>query len=130
MSRRCPVSGATLQRDTIHGVEVDSSPAGLWLDKGELLLITEAQRHADASWTLADLFRREQRPRVDRTRALPCPVCRSTMQVVDLHGVGIDWCTEHGVWLDAGELDAIRNNLRLDRFFVDKIATRLWEARF
>ena len=50
--------------------------------------------------------------------------------IVKHHGVHIDWCREHGIWLDDGELEAIQSNLRLDPLFVGKIATRLWETRF
>ena len=38
----------------------------------------------------------------------PCPVCRQGMEHEREHGVEIDVCEEHGVWLDAGELDKIQ----------------------
>lgn len=78
----------------------------------------------------ADLFRQEQTPPVDRSRVLGCPVCGEVMELVEHHGVYLDWCREHGVWMDAGEMEALQSNLRLDPLFVGKIATRLWEARF
>lgn len=37
----------------------------------------------------------------------PCPVCRQGMEHEREHGVEIDVCEGHGVWLDAGELEAI-----------------------
>ena len=37
----------------------------------------------------------------------PCPVCRQGMEHEREHGVEIDVCEEHGVWLDAGELETI-----------------------
>lgn len=37
-----------------------------------------------------------------------CPVCQQPMQKQDVpQGVEIDYCDAHGVWLDAGELEAI-----------------------
>ncbi|MCB9666190.1 MAG: zf-TFIIB domain-containing protein [Alphaproteobacteria bacterium] len=128
--RTCPISGKPMTRSSIGGVEVDLSDHGVWLDKGELYLITEKLRHEEPSWMVSDLFRRESKPPVDPERRLACPVCGATMELVKHHGVHLDWCREHGVWLDDGELDALQNNLRLDPLFVGKIATRLWEARY
>jgi Zn-finger nucleic acid-binding protein len=127
---KCPVTGEDMRHETLNGVEVDVSTRGLWLDKGELLRITEAERHAAPDFMWSDLFRREKRPPVDDDRRLFCPHCGEEMKVEKLHGVHIDWCDDHGVWLDDGELDAILNNLRLDPLFVGKVALRLWEARY
>lgn len=126
----CPVSGVAMAQHTLHGVRVDVSDHGVWLDKGELFLITEGKRHQDPGWMLKDLFRRTVKPAVDEGRTLKCPVCDKDMEIEKHHDVHIDWCREHGVWLDDGELEAIQNNLRLDPLFVGKIATRLWETRF
>jgi Zn-finger nucleic acid-binding protein len=124
------VTGEPLRQEVRQGLTIDVSDAGMWLDKGELLLLTEKDRHEQPDWMLADLFRTEIRPPVDRSRRLKCPVCGHEMQIEQLHGVHVDWCREHGVWLDAGELEAIESNLRLDPLFVGKVATRLWEARY
>jgi len=126
----CPISGVELTQETLHGITVETSPHGLWLDKGELYQVTEAERHEGPEWMFADLFRREQTPPVDEDRVLKCPVCGEAMESVEHHEVYIDWCREHGVWLDNGELEAMINNLRLDPLFLGKIATRLWELRF
>jgi Zn-finger nucleic acid-binding protein len=127
---RCPVTGDALQREALHGVQIDTGPAGLWLDKGELFSITEQERHASPDWLFADLFRRAVTPRTDKDRTLRCPVCGADMTLERHHDVWIDWCKEHGVWLDAGELEAMLNNLRLDPLFLGKVATRLWELRY
>jgi len=37
----------------------------------------------------------------------PCPVCGQGLTREREHGVEIEVCEEHGVWLDAGELDTI-----------------------
>ena len=130
MSRACPVTGQPMTTRQIDGVTVDVSPVGMWLDKGEFYLLTEAARHAAPSWTVSDLWRTEQKGRDTGARTLSCPDCGAPMEIETLHGVQIDWCREHGTWLDAGEYEAILNNLRLDPLFLGKIAMRLWETRF
>lgn len=127
---KCPVTGEEMRRETIHGVTVDVSSAGIWLDKGEFLAITEAERHETPTWMFADLFRRAQTPPEREDRVLTCPFTGEPMIREKLHDVWIDWSKEHGVWLDNGELEAILNNLRLDPLFLGKIATRLWEMRY
>ena len=37
-----------------------------------------------------------------------CPICKEPMQKRKIpQGLVIDFCAEHGVWLDVGELEAI-----------------------
>jgi Zn-finger nucleic acid-binding protein len=128
--RKCPISGEPMKQETLYEVTVDVSQFGMWLDKGELLAVTESERHEPTSSWIGDLFRRTERPPVDETRVLPCPVCGKQMRIEQHHDVHIDWCKEHGVWLDNGELEAMLNNLRLDPLYLGQIATRLWEARY
>ena len=127
----CPICSVDLVHKSINGVEVDVCKThGLWLDKSELLTITERERHETASFLWTDLFRREQRPPVDRNRKLDCPHCSDAMKLEEYKSVMLDWCTDHGIWLDNGELEAIVNNLRLDPKFVGKVALRLWENKY
>jgi Zn-finger nucleic acid-binding protein len=128
--KTCPISGDPLAQEQLHDVTVDVSKYGMWLDKGELLSITEGERHEGPSFMFADLIRRTTAPPVDEDRVLKCPVCGETMEVEKHHDVHVDWCREHGVWLDNGELEAMYNNLRLDPLYLGKVATRLWEARY
>ena len=44
----------------------------------------------------------------DDGRILECPVCGAEMLVETVNGVRVDVCDEHGMWLDAGELERIR----------------------
>ena len=37
--------------------------------------------------------------------AAPCPICRADMKVGYREEVRFDYCTSHGVWLDAGEIE-------------------------
>ena len=40
----------------------------------------------------------------------PCPICGKHMEVDEMSGINIDYCGEHGVWLDRGELPTILSN--------------------
>ena len=37
----------------------------------------------------------------------PCPVCGEVMIMTSLHGVPVDFCPGHGLWLDQGKLDLL-----------------------
>lgn len=37
----------------------------------------------------------------------PCPICGALMNVERFHGVQIDTCPAHGIWLDNGELFSV-----------------------
>ena len=52
---------------------------------------------------------------VDETRegSRPCPVCSRKMVVERKGKVTVDLCPEHGVWLDAGELESICKSIRM-----------------
>ena len=125
---KCPVSGEEMHTEVRDGVTIDTSDAGIWLDKKELFLLTEAERAKSASF-FEDLFREQVRPPVDRQRVLSCPRCGQTMEIVDYVGVHIDRCREHGVFLDSGELAAILNNLRNGPAYVRGIAQRLSDLK-
>jgi Zn-finger nucleic acid-binding protein len=59
--------------------------------------------------TIPDEYQRKPVPREDAY--LPCPVCAGLMPRKNfrrISGVLIDICRDHGVWLDAGELEQIR----------------------
>jgi Zn-finger nucleic acid-binding protein len=135
--RICPVSGEPMSHEKLHDVMVDVSKAGMWLDKGELLAVTEGERHAAngsvldrLGLMLADWVRGTVHPPFDPNRVLSCPVCGKAMELEEHHDVHLDWCREHGVWLDNGELEAIVNNLRTDPLYLGQVATRLWESRY
>lgn len=131
--KMCPVTGVEMKHEVRHSVEIDVSPCGMWLDKGELLTLTEMIRRDGAEWTYTDLFtflRKEQRPPVDHDRVLDCPVTGKPMKVETYMGVHIDWSPDVGVWLDNGELEAIINNLKLDPQWLGKVSLKLWEHRY
>lgn len=129
--RACPICEQPLHREERSTVVVDvCSEHGIWLDHSELLAITEAERHAMGEFVWADIFRRPVTPPSDRGRTLMCPNCEGPMLLEFYHEVTMDWCPNHGVWLDNGELDAIINNLRLDPMYLRGMALRISESRY
>ncbi len=127
----CPICTEVMSQQDRDGVTIDvCSSHGIWLDKSELLSITETERHRDGTFLFADLFRSESVPGVDPSRVLNCPHCSEAMEIEKYKGVHLDWCRQHGIFLDSGELEAILNNLRLDPLFVQGVALRLYEGQF
>ena len=127
----CPICKSIMTLSVREGVEIDiCAEHGIWLDQAELLKITEQRRHDDGEWTWSDIFRSEEAPPVDHSRALTCPVSGNLMKIEEYRGVHMDWSQGHGVWLDKGELDAILNNLRLDDTYLRGIALRLTERKY
>ena len=115
----CPICSNEMNKENRGGVEIDvCEEHGLWLDKGELFQITEAERHKKGSWVWSDIFRRPKRPFVHDGRKLSCPHCENELIDTPYQGVTFDRCVDHGVWLDSGELDALLNNLRLDSHYL------------
>ena len=128
---KCPVCGDDMHTETFHGTTVDVCPKhGVWLDTRELLLLTEAERHSKGRFLLEDLLRQTLQPPVDTERTLSCPHCAQGMVLEMYSGVHLDWCPQHGVWLDTGELDAILSNLRTDHRYRRGMTIRLWSGRY
>jgi Zn-finger nucleic acid-binding protein len=120
-----------MKTETRAGVPVDvCADHGMWLDRKELMLITEAERHEKGSFVWGDLFRKEETPPRAPKRVLECPHCGEEMKHELYKEVEMDWCEQHGVWLDNGELEAILNNLRLDGGYLRGVRLRLWETRY
>ena len=127
----CPVCTDPMTQKDRDGITIDvCDNHGVWLDKSELLSITETERHRDGTFLFADLFRSEAVTQVDHNRTLNCPHCQKQMAIEKYQGVHMDWCMEHGIFLDSGELNALLNNLRLDPLFVGGVALRLFENKY
>lgn len=95
-----------------------------------MLLITEGERHDAGQFSFSDLLREAIQPPVDPSRTLECPKCEREMTLERYQEVHLDRCSEHGIWLDIGELEALLSNLRLNPFYRRGESLRLWEARF
>jgi Zn-finger nucleic acid-binding protein len=119
----CPRDRSSLTATQYEGFEVDKcgSCGGVWLDAGELEAIENKLDHEHS-------IREGERAPDQAVRAInevaqmtaapaSCPRCGTTMVARD-YGLGaqivIDACPKDcGVWLDAGELQAI------ERFYAD-----------
>jgi hypothetical protein len=118
---KCPRDGSSLETIKYEAdIEVDQCPTchGMWLDKGELEQIQETIEH-DYSKDLAvepDHVRKAfALSRPTHTGQIHCPKCQEAMTAKEYaycSQVVVDTCPEgHGIWLDAGEIQA------LEKFF-------------
>jgi hypothetical protein len=63
---------------------------------------------------------REEKEKVKKLHHMKCPKCGMGLIEVDYKGIRVDKCSAcEGIWLDAGELEAIAQleKTGLDRFF-------------
>jgi Zn-finger nucleic acid-binding protein len=54
----------------------------------------------------------------------PCPICGDTMEVTLDYGVHLDFCEDHGIWLDAGEMPRMLSRIRAGERVSSKSAVR------
>ena len=118
-----------MRQEVRSGVTIDVSKHGIFLDRTELFLLTEAERGKASSFPWIDLVRPEVKPSVDLDREITCPVSGEKMKIVKYQGVYIDQSSA-GVWLDTGELSAILNNVQRDPSYGRGMALRLSELQF
>lgn len=101
----CPRCQRVLVRETRGDVPVDAcrSCGGTWFDRGELE--AELARHPSSEAPPAPAGKPPP------PRWLRCPVCDTPMTPRNYErfsGVVLDFCTAHGVWADAGEVERAR----------------------
>jgi Zn-finger nucleic acid-binding protein len=106
----CPRCRSQLEENDYRGSVIDICPqcSGLWLDTGEF----------DFHTSLRDVLSDEEIPRAcprpsldNESEYFKCARCEAVMvrrNFRRISGVLIDVCRDHGVWLDAGELEQIR----------------------
>jgi Zn-finger nucleic acid-binding protein len=112
--RSCPRCSVAMSVLAVPGlaVEVDRCGTchGIFFDPQEL---ETALDHATRARTeidrerLTQLVEEERKSDHDKIRYVPCPDCGQMMNRKAYgakSGVVIDWCKDHGVWLDGGEL--------------------------
>lgn len=109
---RCPSDGTALVTDATHAVAFAACPrcAGVWFAR-------EALEHHTSQPVPIPLASRQPRPRAEGGPAQPrqprpCATCTTRLTTLRVEGIEIDRCDGcGGVWLDAGEYDAIRAHL-------------------
>lgn len=104
--RECPRDRTLLAASKVAvfgpDVAIDTCPkcAGVYLDKNELGRLTS--NGALNRWL-------RDKTGYDVDGALICPSCGGLMDLEHAHGVDVDVClTCFGLWLDAGELEALK----------------------
>lgn len=105
---RCPRDDTPLREEHVHDIEVDHCPTchGRWLDHHELDLLESTRAGEDE--------RRGTIQFAERSSDLRCPVCGEEMSAFNYraYDLELDTCeNEHGFWLDAGEVDAVRDRI-------------------
>ena len=125
---KCPISSKPMKQEVRDGVTIDISEYGIWLDKGELHQLIENNRVGLSWWE--SLFHERKYSKVDNKRVLHCPKCGEPMKLETYESVQLDWCEEHGVWLDHNELEMILNNLKKNDGYIGGMSLRLWEQKF
>jgi Zn-finger nucleic acid-binding protein len=116
---------------------------GLWFDREEFNFLT-SEREVYRDQALPKSF---QRPALQTESGyLPCVRCQTPMLKKNfqrISGVMIDICGDHGIWLDAGEMENIRSFIanggldksqdnRIERSNIElkELATRVHEVEF
>lgn len=112
---RCPdcKTPTEVRRVGAGQVELDVCPTcnGLWLEPDELGAVT--QRPIFERPNLVEISRnvRAMARLPDRVVYRQCPMCDNVMSrrnYGEVSGIIVDECMRHGMWLDEGELDAIK----------------------
>jgi len=110
---KCPRTNTNLKSIKVGGVEIDISEAcgGVFFDNFELKKFDED--HELRGSVLVEHLNQFTPPVIDHDQRLKCPKCIDTTMYRRFYSpqkkIEIDECrTCGGVWLDFGELDAIR----------------------
>jgi len=134
-SPECPRCKVAMEAEHADGEEYLICPkcSGMWLDRGEFHLLT---REYDVYRKGEDKGEYLHGPINDTVTCIPCVRCHKLMNrknFAKISGVIIDECGNHGVWLDAGELDKIRQFIldggleRAQDMEIERVKTELKE---
>lgn len=112
----CPIcSEQELTQETYEAVDLDICPKcnGTWLDPAGLSLIVDKKEEKFEPDLIVETLSAAKSgiDTDEQIKKLKCPVCSVTMSKVNYDyssGVIIDVCSQHGIWLDEGELDKIQ----------------------
>ena len=110
----CPRCNTHMRREPVDGIELDlcDNCGGTWYDRGELEQHIAAGSSAEAEDAQEQPLQEFQRE-ADKlnTRYLKCPICEGIMTRKNwgrMSGIILDICGPHGLFLDSGELDKVR----------------------
>lgn len=110
----CPKCSKNLRVVIKEMVEVDtcSDCNGVWIDLIEEKTVLQMKPEVFTVDELRRIYKvYEPLGRIEKTRYVPCPVCKELMQrkIWGSHsGIVVDKCRDHGTWYDNGELEKIQ----------------------
>ncbi len=113
----CVNGCGSLKAVAYEGVTIDScnSCLGIWLDYSELTHIVKTKEQSWSNEYIESITNEIDKPGIhnsENDRNLSCPKCNEVMPPVNYQyssGIIINTCpSNHGVWLDSGELDKIQ----------------------
>jgi Zn-finger nucleic acid-binding protein len=109
MTARCPVCTEQLHVDQVDGCDVRAcgSCGGMWIGALDLHALVQPGQAAHAAGGLPV---EDVTVRADRR----CPYCADALRTATDRRTStqVDWCNQHGVWLDASELDILRGRIK------------------
>src|SRR5687768_1689178 len=112
--KACPRCNASLTEAALGGISVDGCRGcgGIWFEHVELTVLARAS--ADRLGELEDRFQPSPADRKRQAR-MSCPTCAVELFEFEFKhspGIRLDACPKcKGIWVDDGELEAIRKRL-------------------
>lgn len=124
---QCPKCKVQLRVALKDGIEIDTCEKcqGVWADFADEKTLLEIKTEV---FTIDELrrLRRQYAPSFTRQEIqyFPCPVCQKLMHRRNWgshSGVVVDRCEDHGTWHDAGEIEKIRDFIRIGGIEYEKL---------
>jgi Zn-finger nucleic acid-binding protein len=111
----CPRCNVGLFEGAAGGVSLwgCGSCGGVWLDNAGSFVVRS--RIEQQLFELTDRAARAKKTSPDTTALAKCPVDRKDLERVEVKGIQIDVCAEHGTWFDAGEARALASAFNRER---------------
>ncbi len=123
----CPKCNIPLYVALQDGIEIDTCEKcrGIWADFADEKVLLEIKMEVFSVDELRRL-RRQYAPAFSRQeiRYFPCPICQKLMHRRNWgshSGVVVDRCENHGTWHDAGEIEKIRDFIRIGGIEYEKL---------
>ena len=111
---KCPLCNIHTEIINLAGVELDCcyKCSGIWFDKGEINEFQNAISDQNLCNEMAKTLKDFSVPNRNKKRAdyLKCPVCSQLMshkKFVEVSGIILDRCAEHGTWAEQEDLAKI-----------------------
>jgi hypothetical protein len=112
---RCKGSCKTIEHERVP-IDECQSCKGVWLDSGELKLITEREELPPPQEIVQETLANAGPgiPKHEAESVMACPVCQNPMRAINFNyasGVIINTCQTHGAWFDHHELERVEGSM-------------------